>query len=121
VGGRTELDAPPASPRVGEMGATGTSSTAADGVLDDVVVVEAEVAIGAVAAAEGGPLAPLPGDSCCWEPDPSTGVVPGGLGAPLGAEGEEALSGKGWVKTRWQNNYTTLQERSYTYFGPWTF
>jgi hypothetical protein len=48
-------------------------------------------------------------------------MVSDGGGAPLGVEGDEALAGKGWVKTRRHNNYTTLQERSYTYFGPWTF
>jgi hypothetical protein len=75
-------------------GAAGTSSVAVDDVLDGVAIVEAEVVAGAVAAAGGGPLAPLLADSCCWEPDPPMGVVPGGVGAPLGAEGEEALTSK---------------------------
>jgi hypothetical protein len=60
-----ELDVPPASPSMAGVGATGTSSAAADGVLDGIVVVEAAVAIGAVAAAGGGPPAPLPVDACC--------------------------------------------------------
>jgi hypothetical protein len=96
---------PPASPLVAGTGATGTSSAAADGVLDGVVVVEAEVAIGVVATVGGGPPAPLPADSYGWEPDPPTGVVPGGVGVPLGAEGEEALASKGWVKTCRHDNY----------------
>jgi hypothetical protein len=110
-----ELDATPVTAGVG---AAGTSSVSADGVLDSVAVVEAVVAVGAVAAAGGGSLAPLPAHACYWEPDLPAGMVSGGGGAPLGAEGEEALAGKGWFKTRRHNNYTTLQERSYTYFGP---
>jgi hypothetical protein len=94
-----ELDAPPTSPSMAGVGAFGTSFAAADGVLDDIAVVEAAVAVGVVAAAGGGPPAPLLVDACCWKPDPS-GMVSGGGGATLGAEGEEALTSKGWVKTR---------------------
>jgi hypothetical protein len=57
-----ELDATPAS--VG-VGAAGTSSTAADGVLDGTAVVEAVVAVNAITAAGAGSLAPLPADACC--------------------------------------------------------
>jgi hypothetical protein len=94
VGSGTKLDVPLASPLMAGTGAAGTSSAAADGVLDGVAVVEAEVAVGAVAAAGGGPPAPLPADSCCWEPDLPAGVVPSGVVTPLGAEGEEALASK---------------------------
>jgi hypothetical protein len=47
------------------VGAVGTSSAAVDGVLDGIAVVEAAVAVGAVAAAGGGSLAPLLADACC--------------------------------------------------------
>jgi hypothetical protein len=33
-------------------------------------------------------------------------MVPGGVGAPLGVEGEEALASEGWVKARQHDNYT---------------
>jgi hypothetical protein len=59
-----ELDAPSASPSMAKVGAIGPSSTAADGVLDDIAIVGAAVAVGAVAAAGGGPPAPLPADAC---------------------------------------------------------
>jgi hypothetical protein len=70
------------------VGAVGPSSAAADGVLDGIAIVGAAVAVGAVAAAGGGPPAPLPADACCWKPDPS-GMVSGGGGAALGAEGRK--------------------------------
>jgi hypothetical protein len=60
-----ELDAPFASPSMARVGAVGTSSTAADGVLDDITIVEAAVAVSAVAAAGGGSPALLPVDACC--------------------------------------------------------
>jgi hypothetical protein len=60
-----ELDAPPTSPSMAGVGAVGASSAVADGVLDGIAVVEAAVAVGGVAAAGGGPLAPLPADACC--------------------------------------------------------
>jgi hypothetical protein len=47
------------------VGAVGASSTVVDGVLDDITVVEAAVAVGGVAAAGGGPPAPLPVDAYC--------------------------------------------------------
>jgi riboflavin biosynthesis pyrimidine reductase len=43
-----ELDAPPASTSMVGAGAVGASSATADGVLDDIAVFEAVVAIGAV-------------------------------------------------------------------------
>ena len=102
-----ELDAPPASPSMAGVGAVGTSSAAADGVLDGIAVVEFMVAFGAVGtssaampidvgAAVAGPLAGA------WEPGGavSTTAAGGGGGTTLGAEGEEALTSKGWVKTR---------------------
>jgi hypothetical protein len=61
-GSGMELDATPATAGVG---AAGTSSAAADGVLDGVADVEAVVAVDAAAAAGGGSLAPLPADACC--------------------------------------------------------
>jgi hypothetical protein len=60
-----ELDVPPASPSMAGVGAVGAYSAAADGVLDDITVVEATIAIGGVAAARGGPPTPLPADACC--------------------------------------------------------
>jgi hypothetical protein len=57
VGGGMELDTPPVSPSMAGVGAAGTSSTAADGVLDDVVIVEAAVS-------DGGPPAPLSAGAC---------------------------------------------------------
>jgi hypothetical protein len=43
-----ELDTPPTSPSMAGVGAVGTSSAAADGVLDDITVIKAAVAVGAV-------------------------------------------------------------------------
>jgi hypothetical protein len=60
-----ELDAPPAPPSMVGEGAVGTSSAAADGVLYGIAVVEAVVAVGAVATVGGGPPAPLLADACC--------------------------------------------------------
>jgi hypothetical protein len=60
-----ELDAPPVSPSMVGVGAVRPSSTATDGVLDGIAIVEAAVAIGGVAAAGGGPPAPLVADACC--------------------------------------------------------
>jgi hypothetical protein len=88
-------------------GAAGVSSTATDGVLDDIVVVEAVGAVGAVGtpsatatplgvgtAAAGPPVG-------AWGPGGAVSTVAagGGGGTTLGAEGEEALTSKGWVKT----------------------
>jgi hypothetical protein len=49
-----ELDAPPASTSMARAGAAGASSAAADGVLNDIAVVEAVPVVGAV-----GPPSPL--------------------------------------------------------------
>jgi hypothetical protein len=59
-----ELDAPPASPSMVGVGAVGSSSATADGVLDGIAVVEAAVAVGTVAAAGDGPSVPLLADAC---------------------------------------------------------
>jgi hypothetical protein len=106
-----ELDAPPASTLMAGAGTVGASSAAADGVLDGIAVVEAMVAVGAVgtpstavtpldvgAAAAGPPAG-------AWEPGGavSAAAAGGGGGATLGAEGEEALVGKGWIKTHRHN------------------
>jgi hypothetical protein len=79
-------------------GASGTSSATADGVLDGDAV--------EVAVAAGGSPVTLPADVCCWEPDPPAGMVSGGGGASLEAELEEALTGKGRVKTCRHKSYT---------------
>jgi hypothetical protein len=72
-------------------GAAGTSLAIADGVLVGDAV--------EVAVAAGGPPTTLPADVCCWEPDLPADMVSGGGGASLEAEREEALTGKGRVKT----------------------
>jgi hypothetical protein len=43
-------------------------------------------------------------------------MVSGGGGAALGAEGEEALTNKGWVKTRRHDKQT--KKGGYTHLGP---
>jgi hypothetical protein len=101
----------PTSPSMEGVGAVGTSSVAADGVLNGIAVVEAAVAVGAVgppsaaatlldigAAAAGPPAG-------AWEPGGAVSMAAagGGGGATLRAEGEEALTSKGWVKTRRHN------------------
>jgi hypothetical protein len=65
VGGGMELDAPPTSPSMAGVGVVGTSSAAADSVLDSIAVVEAAVAVGAIAATGGRPSVPLLADACC--------------------------------------------------------
>jgi hypothetical protein len=102
---------PLASTSMAEAGVVGASSADADGVLHGIVVVEAVVAVGAVgtpsaaampldvgAAAAGPPAG-------AWEPGGavSAAAAEGGGGAALGAKGEKALAGKGWVKTRRHN------------------
>jgi hypothetical protein len=88
------LDAPPTSPSMVGVGAVGTSSTAADGVLDGIAVVEAVVAVGAVGtpSATATPLdvgaaavGPPPG---AWEPGGAVSAVAaeGGSPAPLPAD-----------------------------------
>ena len=95
-----ELDAPPASPSMAGVGAVGTSSAAADGVLDGIAVVEAVVAVGAVGTRRGDRRRHSQQTPAAESQDPPAGMVSGGGGATLGAEGEEALTSKGWVKTR---------------------
>jgi hypothetical protein len=51
------------------------------------------------AVAMGGSSASLPADACCREPDPSVGLASDGGGVVLGAEGEESLKNRRWVKT----------------------
>jgi hypothetical protein len=109
VGGGTELDAPPTSTSMAGVGAAGASSAAADGVLDDITVVEAVAAVGAVgtpsaAAAPLGVGATAVGPPAgAWGPGGavSAAAAEGGGGTTLGAEGDEALTSKGWVKTCW--------------------
>jgi hypothetical protein len=111
MGDGMELDAPPALTSMAGAGAVGAASAAADGVLDGIAVVEAMVAIGAVgtlsaaatpldvgAAAAGPPAGP-------WEPGGTVSVAAagGGGGVALGAEREEALTSKGWVRTHRHN------------------
>jgi hypothetical protein len=100
-----ELDAPPRRP---SNDAVGAPSTAYDGVLDGIAVVEAVAAAGAVgtpsaAAAPLGIGAAATGPTAgAWGPGGavSAAAAGGGGGTTLGAEGEEALTSKGWVKTR---------------------
>jgi hypothetical protein len=107
VGGGLELDAPPASTSIAAAGAAAASSAAADGVLDDIAVIEVVAAVGAVgtpsaaAASLGVGAATARPTSGAWGPDGAVSVVAagGGGGTTLGAEGEEALTSKGWVKT----------------------
>jgi hypothetical protein len=101
TGGSWEPDgatSAPASPRMVEANATGTSSAAADGGLG----ADADEA---AVAADGSP-ATLPADVCCWEPDPPASIAAGGGGASTGAEEGEALTGKGQVKTCRHKSYT---------------
>jgi hypothetical protein len=89
-----ELDAPPASPLMAGVGAVGTSSAAADGVLDGIAVVEAAVAVGAVGTSStvatpldvGAAVARPPAGA--WEPGGavSATVAGGGSPAPLPAD-----------------------------------
>jgi hypothetical protein len=103
-----ELDVPPASPSVAGAGAVGASFATADGVLDGIAVVEAVVAVGVVGtpSAAAAPLdigAAVAGPPAgTWEPGGAVSAAAAGGrgGVALGAEGEEALTSKGWVKTR---------------------
>jgi hypothetical protein len=45
----------------------------------------------------------------------------GGGGTTLGAEGKEALTNSGWVKTHRRDKKTNQKERGFTHLGPWTF
>jgi hypothetical protein len=106
-----KLDTPPVSPSVAGAGAVGASFAAADGVLDGIAVAEAVVAVGAVGtpSAAATPLdvgtAAAGPPARAWEPGGAVSVATtgGGGGTTLGAEGEEALTSKGWVKTRRHN------------------
>jgi hypothetical protein len=73
-----ELDAPPVSTSMAGEEAVGASSVAADGVLDDIAVVEAAAAVGAVGTPSDA-AAPL-------------GVGAAAAGPPVGAWGPVALS-----------------------------
>jgi hypothetical protein len=107
VGDGTELDAPPALTSMAGAGVVGAPSAAADGVLDDITVVEAVTAVRAVGtpsataaplgvgAAASGPPAGAWGHGGSV----SAAAAGGGGGTTLGGEGEEALTSKGWVKT----------------------
>jgi hypothetical protein len=107
VGGGLELDAHPASTSIAAAGAAGASPVAADGVLDGIVVVEAVAAVGTVgtpstAAAPLGVGAAAAGPTAgAWGPGGavSAAAAGGGGGTTLEAEGEEALTSKGWAKT----------------------
>jgi hypothetical protein len=55
-------------------------------------------------AADGSP-ATSPAGVCRWEPDPSTGMAAGGEGTSTEAEEEEALTGKGRIKTCRHKSY----------------
>ena len=55
-------------------------------------------------AAEGS-LVTFLADVCRWELDPPTGMAAGGEGASTDAEEEEALTGKGQIKTCRHKSY----------------
>jgi hypothetical protein len=95
--GPNDATSAPASPRMVEANATGTSSAAADGGLG----ADADEA---AIAADGSPTT-FPADVWCWEPDPPMGIAAGGGGASTEAEEGEALTGKGRVKTCWHKIY----------------
>jgi hypothetical protein len=77
-----ELDMPPASPSMAGVGAVGTSSATTDGVLDDIAVVEAAVAIDAVGTSSAAvtPLdvgvAAVGPPARAWEPGGAAAVRP---------------------------------------------
>jgi hypothetical protein len=83
-----ELDAPPASPSMAGVGAVGTSSVAADGVLDGITVVEAAVAVGTIgtSSAAATPLdvgaAAVGPPAGAWEPGGAVSAVAAGGGSP---------------------------------------
>jgi hypothetical protein len=55
-------------------------------------------------AADGSP-ATFPAGVCQWEPDPPVGIAAGGEGASTDAKEEEALTGKGRIKTCRHKSY----------------
>jgi hypothetical protein len=120
---------PPASTSIVGTCAARAFSVAADGVLDDIVIVEAVAIVEAVGtsfatatplgvgAAAAGPIAGA------WGPGGAVLVATteGGGCTTLGAEGEEALTNSGWVKTHRRDKKTNQKERGFTHLGPWTF
>jgi hypothetical protein len=97
---------PPASPSVAGAGAVGASFAAADGVLDDIAIVEVVAAVGAVGTPstaatplDVGAVAVGP-PTGAWEPGGavSAAAAEGGGCATLGAEVEEAMTSKGWCR-----------------------
>jgi hypothetical protein len=89
-----ELDAAPTSPSMVGVGAVGTSFAAVDGVLDDITVIEAAVAIDIVGASSSaatpldvGAVAAGP-PAGAWEPGgaDSAAAAEGGSLAPLPAD-----------------------------------
>ena len=102
-----ELDAPPASTLMAGTSAAGASSAVADSILDDITVVEAVIAVGAVGTPSAAAVLLGVGASAAGPPAEAWGpsgavsavVAGGGGGTTLGSEGEEALTSKGWVKT----------------------
>jgi hypothetical protein len=128
VGGGTKLDAPPASTSMVRAGSARASSAAVDGVPDDIAVVEAVVAAGAVgtpsatAASLGVSAAAARPPAGTWGPGGAVTVAAtgGGGGTTLGVEGEEALINKGWVKTH-RHDKQINGKRGCSHLGPWTF
>jgi hypothetical protein len=55
-------------------------------------------------AADGSP-ATFPAGVCRWEPNPPAGMAAGGEGTSTDAEEEEALTGKGRIKTCRHKSY----------------
>jgi hypothetical protein len=102
-----ELNAPPASTSMAGTSTAGASSATTDGVLDDITVVEAVAAAGGVGTPSAAALPLGIGTATAgppartWGPGGAVSAAPagGGGGTALGAEGEEALTSKGWVKT----------------------
>jgi hypothetical protein len=102
-------------------GAAGASSTATDGVLDSITVVEGVAAVRAVgtpsaAAAPLGIGADAAGPPAgAWGPGGavSAAAARGGGGTTLGVEEEEALTSKGWVKTHRHD-----KQRGHTHLVP---
>jgi hypothetical protein len=119
----------PTSTSMAEAGTVGASSAVADGVLDVIIVIEAAAAVGAVGtpSAAAAPLdigaAAAGPPTRAWGPDGAVSAIAagGGGGTALGAEGEEALTSKGWVKTHRHDKQTNQKERGSTHLGPWTF
>jgi hypothetical protein len=120
-----ELAAPPASTSIVATSVVGASSAATDGVLDDIAVVEAVVAIGTVGtpsdiAAPLGVGAAVAGSIAgAWGPGGTVSAVAarGEGGTALGVEEEEALINKGWVKAHRHGKKTNQKERGFTHLA----